>query len=307
VTGAVSTETATTLRKRMEAGQTVLVLPRGPEAAALLSALAGVGRMRVEDVQPPSYAMLGEIDFRHPLFAPFADPRFSDFTKIRFLKYRRIEAAALPSARVLAKFDSGDPAVLDVPVGSGRLVVMASGWAPDDSQWAVSSKFPPLLASLLEWSGATAETAASFIVGEPLPRAALVEAGSWPPVVRKPDGTTVSPDSRSAAFTDADQPGLYTATSDGVTRVVPVNLDPAESLTTPLTADDFERLGVPMTQTADPARPMPPEETVAAVETEGRQKLWRWFLFAALAVLCLETVLAGRVARRALTSTEAHD
>jgi len=53
----------------------------------------------------------------NPLFAPFADPRFSDFTKIHFWKHRRIDPAGLPEARIVAGFDDGSPALLEVKVG----------------------------------------------------------------------------------------------------------------------------------------------------------------------------------------------
>ena len=61
------------------------------------------------------------------------------------------DPAAIPGARVVAKFDTGDPGLLEVPVGQGRLYFLASGWHPDDSQLAVSSKFVPLLWSMLEY------------------------------------------------------------------------------------------------------------------------------------------------------------
>jgi len=51
-------------------------------------------------VTPVNYAMFAEIDFKHPLFAPFADPRFSDFTKIHIWKYRKLDAAGIPDARM---------------------------------------------------------------------------------------------------------------------------------------------------------------------------------------------------------------
>ncbi len=94
--------------------------------------------------------MLGEIAFDHPLFAPLAGPQFNDFTKIRFWKHRRIDPKALGESRVLARFEGGDPAVVEKPLGKGRLVVLASGWNPVDSQLARSSKFVPLMAALLE-------------------------------------------------------------------------------------------------------------------------------------------------------------
>ena len=58
-------------------------------------------------------------------------PQFNDFTKIRFWKYRRIaDRGDLGEARVLARFERGDPAVIEKPMGKGRLVVLTSGWAP---------------------------------------------------------------------------------------------------------------------------------------------------------------------------------
>src|SRR5207302_3574441 len=110
--------------------------------------------------------MLSEVEFRHPLFAPFADPRFSDFTKIHFWKYRRLALAELPGARELAKFDSGDPALLEIPVGRGRVLVLTSGWHPEDSQLALSTKFVPILYSLLEYSGAPVAPPLQYRVGD---------------------------------------------------------------------------------------------------------------------------------------------
>jgi hypothetical protein len=306
ITEPLAPAVAATVHERLRNGLTAWVALHRAGMAETVSALAGTGSLILEEAVPRSYAMFGEIDFRHPLFASFADPRFSDFTKIRFRKYWKLEAARLPGARIPARFDSGDPAVVETDVGRGRLVVLTAGWVPPESQLAVSSKFPPWLASLLEWSGASALAAASFAVGDPMPRLALGAPDGTAADVRTPDGTTFRVEATAAGFDGTDTPGLYAATVGADTRLIPVTLDPAESRTAPLTADDFEKLGVPMVQAAERARlteaaaARPP-----AVEAESRQKLWRWCLVAALIVLLLETVLAGRAARRAPTAAEA--
>jgi len=125
------------------------------------------------------YALLGQIDFTHPLFAPFADPRFSDFSHIHFWKHRRVEFPATAKIRVLAKFDDGSPALAQIPVGQGNLLVLASGWNPADSQLAVSSKFPPLMQTLLDWSGAAILTRLQFSTGDAIP-APGGGPGTWP-------------------------------------------------------------------------------------------------------------------------------
>jgi hypothetical protein len=81
-----------------------------------------------------------------------------------------------------------------------------------------------------------------------------------------------------------------------------VNLDPAESRTSPLGADELERLGVPVTR-ASVASPAPvAPATLLGAEAEGRQQLWRWLVAAALLVLLAETFLAGRAIRPAAPS-----
>jgi hypothetical protein len=68
----------------------------------------------------------------------------------------------------------------------------------------------------------------------------------------------------------------------------------------------MEKLGVPLAQAADRAQAAAARAALPpAAVAESRQKLWRWFLLAALGVLLLETVLAGRAARRATTPAEA--
>lgn len=306
ITEPLSPAVAATVHERLRAGRTACIALHRPGMAETVSALAGLGSLSLEEAAPRSYAMFGQIDFRHPLFAPFADPRFSDFTKIRFQKYRKLPAAGMPGARVVARFDSGDPAVLETDVGRGRLVVLTAGWVPPESQLAVSSKFPPWLASLLEWSGASAVAAASFAVGDPIPRLALGAPDGVAVRVRAPDGSDRLVAADAAGLDDTEAPGLYEATAGADTRLIPVTLDPLESRTAPLTADDLEKLGVPLAQVVEQARRAEARAVLPpSIEAESRQKLWRWCLAAALLILLLETVLAGRAARRAATPAEA--
>ena len=294
---AIDTAAASALRLQAEAGRTIVMVLRRADAAtaAALGVLAGTAPPALTEGKSGGYAMLAEIDFRHPLLAPFADPRFSDFSKIRFWRHRRIDLAGLPGARVVAKFDSGDPALLEIPAGRGRTLVFAAGWHPEDSQLALSSKFAPLMWSLLETSGAIGDFVTQYNVGDPV--ALPPEAAGA--VVTTPAGTAVAMEAGRLSFAGTDAPGIYRVAAAGKEWRFAVNLDPAESRTAPLSTEELEQQGVPVSRQAAPAAPDAGQRAVLqGLEAESRQKLWRWLVAAALAVLLLETLLAGRALRR---------
>ncbi len=274
VTGPLEAAQSAEVRRRLDAGGTALVLVRGEEMADMLAATLGGPRPSISTKKPATYAMLGRIDFAHPLFEPFADPRFSDFTKIRFWRFSAVDATAWPGAVAVADFDDGSAAIVDVPVGKGRAFVFGSGWHPDDSQLALSSKFPSLVARCLDLGGRIAAPATQLTVGD-------------------------APEEHTA------KPGLVKAGNE----TLAVNLDPAESRTAPLPLEDLEKMGVPVTNpaAAAPAKAAePPDETLAgAAEAEARQKLWRWLIAAAAAVLLVETLLGRWFTNRAAAPAEA--
>ncbi len=299
-------ERARALHDEVAAGKTLLCVLKSAAAAPTLASLLGINGLNLEEVRPNNYAMLGEIDFRHPLFAPFADPRFSDFTKIHFWKYRRLDPATVPGAHVIARFDSGDPAVLDVPLAKGRVLVLTSGWHPEDSQLALSTKFVPLLYSLLEQSGAPSPTPVQYHVGDAVPLAPAAGEGGSPASVRAPDGSQIALVAGETNFSQTLVPGIYTLGSAQPPRKFAVNLDPRESRLRPLPVEELERLGAPVAKSAAAvAREAERKARLQDAELESRQKLWRWFIAAALAVLLFETWLAGRTARGAAAQPEA--
>ena len=293
VTAAVPDATADALRAAAEKGGTVVFAPGNAAAGPTLSRLVGQAGLGLSEERPPSHALLAALDFRHPLLAPFNDPRFSDFTRIHWWRYRRVSGELPPTAKVVARFDTGDPAWVDFSVGRGRVVFLASSWSVADSQFALSSKFIPWLFGLLDLAGAGLEVAAHPRVGDAL---ALPEGRTSPVAVRQPDGVVAQAGPEVARW-EVTMPGTYRV---GDTVRVGVNMDPAEGRTAPLPPDRLESVGVRMdaavsSQAAEVTRPkgVPP-----AAEAEGRQKWWRWLIVGALAVLVLESLVAGIQARR---------
>ncbi len=281
----------------VESGGLALVL-LGPEPPrATLATLAQVDPRTLALPLVSGDWMLGQIDFAHPLFAPFAGAGFNDFTRIHFWKICDIKAGALGGARIVARFESGAPAVVELARGKGRVVVLASSWRPVDSQLARSSKFVPLLATLLESGAPGSRLGDRIAIGDPVPL-----AGAEPLSIKKPDGSTAL---ATGVFKDTDSPGFYTATGSSPPFSFAVNLDPQEGRTAPVAREVFEQYGCRLSRRA----PTPVDVAQVALEREteqeSRQKAWRPIIVSLLGVLLLETLLAGRARGRAPTPAEA--
>ncbi|MBM3836599.1 MAG: VWA domain-containing protein [Verrucomicrobia bacterium] len=290
-------------REFLAARKTVLIVMKNISVAQTIAQLTGVAGVAAEEVAGERYTMFGEVKFDHPLFAPFADPRFSDFTKIHFWKHRRVVAEQIPGARILARLDNGNPALIESSAGHGSLLVLCAGWQPADSQLALSSKFVPLLYSLLELSGSLKPQRSQFRVDDEISLAATNRAPSI--TVRKPDGAQVEL-AAGSRFSQTDLPGVYAIASLPALQVA-VNLDPAESKTASLALEELERLGLPLKQEVAKQSSRQAEKKrqhLLATELENQQRLWRWFLLAAFGIVILETLIAGLVTRRATTQVE---
>ena len=268
-------------------GRTVVLPLRDAASANTISALTGL-LAPAPEAPAATYGLFGRINFQHPLFAPFSDARFSDFTKIHFWKYRSLDLSNITNANVLASFDSGQPLLTEIPVEKGRLLVLASTWMPADSQLALSSKFIPLLFGMLEQSASIRHLSQQYLVGD------LV---SLPPEITE---VTLPGGERKAVtgdrFSETSQPGIYLA---GEFQFA-VNLDPAESRIQPRENDQLTSLGVPIGTVGDVAVERASEErqrNLLATDAEARQKMWRNFLLAALVLVLVESWLAGRLSR----------
>ncbi|HEY1172637.1 MAG TPA: BatA domain-containing protein [Verrucomicrobiae bacterium] len=291
------------LRRMAENGKTVIVVLKDKGMAPSVADLLKVSNLPVEEHVSSRHMLLGQVDFTHPLFAPFADPRFSDFTRIYFWKYREVNLDGVKGAKVLARFDDEKPALFSVNADKGQIFVFTSGWHPADSQLALSSKFVPLLYSFLEQGGAMTSRRAQFAVGDeiPVPLDATAKAQ-----VTRPDGEKQDVSGRKT-LSAAELPGIYDVQDNGKHWRFAVNLPAEESRTAPLPVEELERLGIPVhsSSLATAQQTQARTEKLKHAELENRQKLWRWLVVAALAVLLVETWLAARLTRPAQTTAPA--
>jgi hypothetical protein len=273
------------LRDYIERGGFLVTVPSD---ATLLKTLTGLDLTVTADTRD-EYRMLAEVKTEHPLLKPFADPQLRDFTKLRFWKHRHIEIkTANPSLETLATFDNGHPAILSARIGKGTLIVLASGWHPGDSQFALSTKFVPLLYGWLAAAGFSYDPAATLLVGDSLPLAATQSY-----TITDPENKTYSL-KPGETFTTS-QIGLLKVQSPARTQTIAVNLPPDEGRVLPLEPQKLAEYGLKLSSTSDTAAASETtEQRLTSNDTEQRQNLWWWFLITLLAVLLLETALAGR-------------
>ncbi len=287
------------LRRYLESGRTLLLVMKSIEDAKTLADIAGIETIESEEADVDRYAMLGQIEFKHPLLRPFSEPRFGDFTQIHFWKYRRINIGDLPDARVLARFDSGDPAWVELPVGKGSLLVLTCGWHPSDSQLALSSKFVPLLYSILEYGGVRTGQQSQYFVGDhiPIPQSMKLELANLQ--IRKPGNSLISLDAGQQVFTQTDLPGIYTIESSAGNQLFAVNLPAKECQTAAMPIEDLEKFGVSFKPSSSVAveRTSQAKRHTSFAGLEYEQKVWWWVFIALLAVSLIEIWLAGWLTR----------
>jgi hypothetical protein len=293
---AVDDPLAQALGQAIEGGATVLMVVQSSGQAANLGQWLGADGVVIRDIASSDYALLQSLKLDHPVLAVFRDARFSDFTNLHFWKHRELQNLPDEGIDVLARFDSGPPAWL--AARRGRLLVMTSGWKPGDSQLALSTKFIPLLYSILQPVLEGKTQSRQFVVGSEVDVTRFNNGQAGGGVTVMPPGDGAAAISVDTIFTPP-APGLYTAKGAGWSETFAVNLKAAESRTEPIVMDQFKKLGLPMT---DPVA-SPGEIAAAAAAAEKteayRREYWQWALAAVLLFVTLETVLAARGSRPA--------
>jgi hypothetical protein len=271
---------------------------------AMLPATIG----QVVDRTADAGGTLSSIDYASPVFELFSAPRSGDFTTARFYRYRALTPQA--GASVSARFDDGSPAMVERPVGIGRVVVWASSL---DSYWTnlpLQPVFLPFVHQLGKHAGRYIDPRPSFTTGEVLDlsrhgeltapflggRAAdtLTELTLESPSGVKQRVTATGPNHLATLH----ERGFYELrgrdTPVGSGRPIAVNVDPAESDLSHLDPQDLVAA-----VTSAKAQEQAGSDFNAATpqDQERRQRLWWYLLLVAVLVLAGETAVSNRLSR----------
>lgn len=291
---------ATTLRTYAESGGKVVLVLDQPitenNQARLTNSLKQIlvdENVRITEASLPDYAMWSRIDFQHPLFAPLADARFNDFTKMRTWRHRIIELSRSDN-KPLAAYDNGASAIQEFQLDKGKLWLFASGWQSDESQLALSTKFVPLMMGIFKYSGEEVRWPESLYAGQTL-------NANNETICQSPTGSAITPNSNN--LWDLNAPGIYTLDKGDDHSTLAVNVLPREFELSKMDPDRLEQLGVTTgaLPTAEVIRDQ--ERLMRNTELEKQQQVWRWCILIAVALIAFETIWSALSSTRTAVTT----
>ncbi len=261
-------------------------------------------------------AKLSGMDYGHAVFEPFRAPRSGDFSTARFYSYRALKVTK--DATVLARFDTGEPALVEKTIGRGRVVMFASTIDLSWNDLALKPVFLPFVHQLGRHLSGFREQPAYLTIGEVLDiTAAEIAAGATTSTAMTNGGRTVlapsgqrrdlSPSAPGAtgdksgvgvtAALELVEQGFYEVRAGGkepgAVVVAAANVDLSESN---LDRMDPKELSAGVTGNGATGSTLAPDVLPDKAQ-ELAQRVWWYLLFAGILLLIAETVVAQRLSR----------
>jgi hypothetical protein len=165
--------------------------------------------------------------------------------------------------QTIARFTTGETALLDCPAGEGHAILLASDFDNRWNDFPLRATFVPFLHETLRYLGSGHSQEGHYLIAD--------VPGGVPPI----PGIATMPSS----------PG-----GSSPPRRVAVNVDPRESDLARLSLDEFQGA---VTRLKDVGVA---EAKVETQQREDRQHLWTYVLALMIAVLAVEGVVASRTA-----------
>ena len=190
-TRGLSRETRRVLHDYARGGGALWLLASETLDAGTLGEIVGDSGLRIEAADPRAFpTTLSPVDARHPIFAAFGDAAGS-LGRARFTRALRVVPG--PGGRVVARFTNGLAALVEQPVGAGRIAVFASALGSEDAgawnTFARQATFVPFVLETLHYlAGPAARAMPTELVVADAPEAArgrpgIVRAGDPPRAV----------------------------------------------------------------------------------------------------------------------------
>jgi hypothetical protein len=284
-------------------GLFVALGPRSAWPEARLSVLPA-GPSSPVDLSRGDTARVGTLEYDHPVFEAFRAPRSGDFATAQFFGYRSVASGSPDTAgdraRVLARFDTGAPALLETSSGRGRVLLWTSTLDLSWNDLPLKPVFLPFVHRAVRHLAAYAAPALWHTVGQVVdPSSARAQgAEEVERVALAPSGGRIPLDDEGGGVLELDEQGFYEIrgrTSDAPARVIASNVDLVESDLTPADPRELAAAAVGGAGAAGSAEAMPQTPEVQ----ERGQRLWWYLLWGGLILLGAESFLAARLSKTA--------
>jgi hypothetical protein len=197
----------------------------------------------------------GASDVRHPVVRMFASARGT----LGLVQFQRVSVVRAEDCPVLARFTSGEAALVDCAVGDGHTLVIASDLDNRGNDFPLHATFVPFLHETVRYLAGSQQRATDYLVAD-------VPAGVPP------------------------APGVTALPATVGAGLVAVNVDPAESDPGRLSIDEFRGAVTTLGKGAQAGVALQNQEQ------EERQHIWQYGLTAMLLLMVTESVVAARIA-----------
>lgn len=295
------------LRSHVERGAGLVVLPSVNAAAwGSIGATFGLGNAPAEDAGNGTYFAFQASDLDHPIFDGMFDASDRMVRSRRRMPTPEIQRSLPmripPKGIAVVTLSNGQPFLVEMPVGEGRVVVMSTA---ADERWSnlpTQGLFVPLLHRSIAVAAGAQEIRPVVVAGGSvdLPTPPGV-SGAAQVVTPERRTLTVAPASTPVGTVlrigELDVTGVYTVRMEDrdVDRFAVV-IDDLETDTTPSSAEDREAflasvgLGEGQWSVVEPSTDM----AQAVQEARLGAELWKFFLLAALLIAVAESIVAAR-------------
>jgi hypothetical protein len=210
------------------------------------------------DVTAPGQRTLrtwGASDVRHPVIRAFGPAQGA----LGLIQFQRVATVRTADCPVLARFTSGEPALVECGTGEGRALVIASDLDNRGNDFPLHATFVPFVHESLRYLMGGQRRAAEYFVADVPPGVPAV-------------------------------PGVVSGPGAPAASLVAVNVNPVEADPGRITPQEFASAVTRMGGGAQAGA------RLEAQEQEERQHIWQYVLAIMLAMMVMESWVATRVA-----------
>jgi VWA domain-containing protein/aerotolerance regulator-like protein len=208
----------------------------------------------------PEPRTLAPADVRHPLFQRFG----ANTSTLGLVKFEQVARVSGSGCQLLARFTTGEAAIIDCPAGDGRALVLASDLNNLWNDFPLHATFVPFLHEAVGYLASARPRGGEYIVAD------------------RPAGVPATPGIVSLPET------LHARRQ--APRLVAVNVDPREADPARMSLEEFQST-VTRLEDAGASR-----ARVEAKQQEDRQHVWLYVIGLMIVVLAAEGAIASRTA-----------